>query len=368
MDRPLSVAVIGGGNVAQEAYLPLLMTLRQRGAVDRVVVVDVNADQLAIVEQGFPVECSLEIDDVLNDETIDIVVVLTSMLHHGSLSLRALRAGKSVLVEKPMATTLDEAAELVALSKTSKGLLVCAPHVTLSPDFQRMLRIVQDGSVGRPLLGRARYGWDGPEWGRWFYEQGGGPLFDLGVYSITSLTALLGPAAIVSALSTLTRPERTVEGVRTAVQTDDTYQIVLRHEGGALSTVTTAFGMQKYRGPAVEVYGLDGTVQLLGDDWAPEGLELWTNASQRWSVFEGVSRNWPWTDGLTHLVDCVRTGSTPYITPEHSYHVLEIMFRAMESAQTGVVQEVTSRFDAPTPRHAAASAAPAHDRTRMTLE
>ena len=65
-------------------------------------------------------------------------------------------------------------------AKASDRLLVCAPHIVLSPTYQEMHRRVQDGEVGPLYLGRARYGWSGPWWGQWFYQPGGGSLFDLG--------------------------------------------------------------------------------------------------------------------------------------------------------------------------------------------
>jgi len=204
------------------------------------------------------------------------------------------------------------------------------------------------------VLARARYGWNGPDWGQWFYGPGGGPLFDLGVYNVTSLTGLLGPCRSVTAMSTLSRPTRVVDGEEIEVQTDDTFQITLELGGVAggqsvLSTVTTAFGMQQYLSPAVEVYGLDGTIQMLGDDWAPDGLQVWKNSVGAWQTYYSKSRYWPWTDGLRHLIDCVRTGQRPYTRPDHALHVLEIMLKAMESAASGTTQKVSSTFDPPEP-------------------
>lgn len=350
MSTPLSIGVIGSGSVAQGAYLPLLTTLRSQGKVRRVVVSDVRREALDIVAEAFPIDgVTQDPYAVIEDPDIDIVAVLTSMPEHAALTKAALLAGKSVMVEKPMATTLEEAAELLRIAETSPGHLLCAPHVLLSPDYQAMHRAIQDGRIGRPTLARARYGHDGPSWGAWFYKVGGGPLFDLGVYALTSLTGLLGPVTRVTALAARARSERIVDGELTKVETDDTYQLVIEHEGGALSTVTTAFGMQRYKSPAMEVYGLEGTVQMLGDDWAPEGLELWTNEVGAWQLFDSASRNWPWTDGLTHLIDCVRNGTEPYTSAAHAYHVLDIMFAALASAESGRVQTVDSRFVPPLP-------------------
>ena len=76
-------------------------------------------------------------------------------------------------------------------AKASDRLLVCAPHIVLSPTYQEMHRRVQAGEVGPLYLGRARYGWSGPWWGQWFYQPGGGSLFDLGVYNLTSPVRVL---------------------------------------------------------------------------------------------------------------------------------------------------------------------------------
>jgi predicted dehydrogenase len=243
-----------------------------------------------------------------------------------------------------MGTTLQEGREVLDAARSSSGLLLCAPHVLLSRDYQRMYRTILDGGIGRPVAARARYGWDGPDWSPWFYSRGGGPLFDLGVYNVTSLTGLLGPVARVACMSSLARPRRRIAGHVIDVELPDTFQVTLEHHSGALSTVTTAFGMQKYKGPAIEVYGLEGTIQMLGDDWAPEGLEHWSNTVGAWKLLDSESRYWPWTDGLTHLLDCIRTGSRPYTPVEQAFHVLEIMLAAERAAESGTTQDVTSTF------------------------
>ena len=98
------------------------------------------------------------------------------------------------------------------LSRRSPGLLVCAPHILLSPTFRAVHAAVRSGEVGRLLSARARYGWAGPDWNEWFYQPGGGSLFDLGVYNVTSLCALFGPARRVTAMVGVAIPERVVNG------------------------------------------------------------------------------------------------------------------------------------------------------------
>jgi predicted dehydrogenase len=130
---------------------------------------------------------------VIGSPDVDLVLILTSMPEHAGLAHAALEAGKHVLVEKPLATTLAEAEALVQFAARARGYFVCAPFTILSPTFQMLSRRISRGDIGQPCLARARYGWSGPWWSEWFYQTGGGCLFDLGVYCLTSLTGLLGP-------------------------------------------------------------------------------------------------------------------------------------------------------------------------------
>jgi predicted dehydrogenase len=286
-------------------------------------------------------------DAVIGHEDVDIALVLTSMSEHGPLARAALEAGKHVLVEKPMATSAEEAAQLLGLSERSEGLLVCAPHILLSPTFRAIHAAVRAGEIGRLLNARARYGWAGPDWGSWFYEPGGGSLFDLGVYNVTTLCALFGPARRVTAMVGVAIPEREVNGRIVQVEADDNAQVVLDFGKGRFASVTTGFTMQKYRSPAIELYGSEGTIQLLGDDWAPEGWELWRNAEGAWRVFPESDPHWQWTEGLRHLVDCVESGRPTITRPEHALHALEIMLAAQAAGRDGVAREIESGFPDP---------------------
>jgi len=243
-----------------------------------------------------------------------------------------------------MATSLAEAGELVELSRRAPGLLVCAPHIVLSPTFRAVHEAPRSGAAGRLLSARARYGWAGPWWSEWFYRSGGGALFDLGVYNVTSLCALFGPAQRVTAMVGVAIPERTVDGRTIRVEAEDNAHVLLDFGAARFAVVTTGFTMQKYRSPALELYGSEGTIQLLGDDWAPEGWELWRNDEGAWRVHPESEPNWQWTVGLRHLVDCVETGRPTITRPEHAYHALEIMLAAQAAGRDGAARTIESDF------------------------
>lgn len=362
---PLRLGVIGCGNVL-EAYRLALDDLELRGWA-MVQAVCGRETQRSRAESLFPGTAFLtNADDIISSPEIDGIVILTSMAEHARLAMAALGSGKHVLVEKPMATTLDDAQELLDCARRSRGLLMCAPFTVLSPTFRIIGHRVSRGEIGKICSARARYGWAGPWWSEWFYRQEGGCLFDLGVYCLTSLTGLLGPVRRVSAMCNVAIPERVVNGRPVQVTVEDNAQVLLEFESDALGVVTTGFTMQQYRSPALELYGATGTLQMLGDDWDPDGYELWQNAVGGWLLFKETHPNWSWTDGLRHLVECVRTGTRPIVTPEQAFHVLEIMVKARESSRTGAAVKVSSRFKALEFRDVAAHEAAhlSHDRTR----
>ena len=357
MGKTVGVGVIGLGSVS-EKYVPNVRQVNLAGTPCEVrIACDVRPGLAERARDWNIPAFTTDYEEVLGRDDVDIVLVLTSMQTHGSLTRAALNAGKHVLVEKPLSMDLGEAAELVALAKTSKGHLVCAPHVTLSKTYQEMWRRVNSGDIGKVLSARGLYGWAGPDWGAWFYEPGGGPMFDLGVYNVTTLTGLIGPARRVMAMSGTAIPERIVENRKIKVQTEDNTQLLLDFGDQCFAVVTTGFTIQKYRCAGIELYGTKGTIQMLGEDWDPAGYELWRNEHGAWEVYDHRSQ-WPWTDGIRDLIQAVHDGRAPVNTPEHAYHVLEIMTKSFESARLGQALPIVSTFTPPRFDKAGATVAP----------
>ena len=124
------------------------------------------------------------------------------------------------------------------------------------------------------------------------------------------------------------------------MQAEDNAHVLIDFGDARFAVVTTGFTMQQYRSPCIELYGTHGVLQMLGDDWAPEGYELWRNDRAVWEVHPETEPAWPWTDGLRHLVECVETGAAPVTRPEHAYHALEIMLAAQAAGADGLAREI----------------------------
>jgi predicted dehydrogenase len=369
------VGVVGGGSIAK-AHVIAVRSLRSYFGGDGrdpevVVIADVVPEAAEQAARAYGVErWTADWRSLVEDDGIDLVTIAVPNDQHEAVAVAAARAGKHVLSEKPLATTLAEADELVELAARGPGLLVAAPFTLLSPTYQAIARRIQRGDIGKPCSARGRYGWSGPWWSEWFYRAGGGPVFDLACYNITSLTGWLGPVERVTALTGIAVPERVVDGKPLAAGVEDNAQILLDFGGSCFGAVTSGFTMQQYRSPALEVYGTDGTLQMLGDDWDPDGYEYWHNPAGCWQVYKETAPDWPWADGLRHAVECIRTGAKPLVTPEHARHVLEVMLAAHESGRDGSAKLIRSRFARPEfpDQNLVEPAHLMHDRSRKELD
>jgi predicted dehydrogenase len=343
---PVRVGIIGCGRVLTGPYRPVLRKLLADDEVVVTIACDVQLGREASVRAAFAIDrFTTAYRSVLDADDVDLVMILTPPASHAQLAIDALEAGKHVLVEKPLALAMRDADRILDAARATSRYLVCAPFVTLSPTYQAIQEIVRAGRIGRVLTARSIYGWAGPDWGPWFYRgQGGGPLFDLGVYNLTTLTGLIGPVRRVTAISGIGIPERVVDGASMRVEVDDSFQILLDFGDAVFASLTTGFTIQQLRTPAVELYGSTGTIQMLGADWQPDGYEIWENEIGAWTTVAETSPDWSYMDGLRHLVVSIRNGTAPSLAAEHAVHVLELMLLAIESSRDGRTRELATSF------------------------
>ncbi len=174
-----------------------------------------------------------------------------------------------------------------------------------------------------------------------------GPLAEAGIYNLKSLTALVGPVAEVYAAETTAVVAREIGGRTVEGLDPDVSHVVLRHVSGALSSVVSSQAVQRYHRPGLELYGTEGTVNLLGDDWDPLGFEIWRNEDGCWSTYEPLDATWLWAEGLREAVDAVVEGRPPLVHPDHDLHLLEVVDAARISAREGRPVAVMSRHEIP---------------------
>jgi predicted dehydrogenase len=345
--RPVRFAILGCGSAA-EAYARHLHRAAERGEAELAWLCDRREDKRDRVTArlGCP-NYTADYAALLRRPDVDAVIVLTPMSLHAAHAVEALRAGKHVLVEKPMATRLSEARALAALARRSPGLLLCAPFTLLSATYRRVWHLVRRGAIGTIHSAYGLYGWAGPDWADWFYRRDGGALFDLGIYNLQALCGLLGSVRRVIAAGGTAVPVRIVAGRAVRVEAEDIVHATLDFGGNRFATIVCGFTIQRSNRPALELYGTEGTINVLGETWGPDGFEQWSNRRQSWERFPEAEPHWPWTAGVDHLVACVQRRTRPAVTPEQGVHLLEVMLAARRSLAQGRAVPIRSRFPAP---------------------
>ena len=179
---------------------------------------------------------------------------------------------------------------------------------------------------------------------------------DLGVYNLTSLTGLLGPAKSITAMVSIVTPERTVEDKgRIKVEEEDNAMILMDHGKGVISHLQSGFNYFNNHGHdggkqtrhTIEVIGSKGLMSMVGYDWAPKGVDLATEDAPAFERFATDPQGYKWQIGAALAAEFLVTGKELLVTAEHALHVIEIITAARESSATGKRIELTSTFKWP---------------------
>jgi predicted dehydrogenase len=370
--NPLRVGILGAGMIAtvEPGYLPGLRRLRGRIEVTAIASrTRARARQVAR-DWDIPVVCG-NLDEMLARGDVDAVVNLTPIAAHHETSLRILAAGKHLVTEKPLASTLAQADELIEAAAQGGLLIVCAPMDILKREWAQARRLIGEGAIGKVAFARVQSSHGGPAamaWPAdpsWFYAKGAGPLFDMGVYGLDRITAVLGPARAVAAMSGVTAPVRRArggpfDGLEIPVTEPDNNLVLLDFGDATFAVVDASFTVMATRSPEMEVFGLGGTlvvnrpdtaygrgqlpIELFRVDAAP-GLPGWVtphslDAETRADRTQVLAR----ASLVEHLADCLDAGTQPLPSAVRARHVLEIMLAAQRAAATGQTVPLTTTF------------------------
>ncbi len=210
MEKKIKIGVIGCGNISS-IYFEQAKTFDILEVAACADLVMERAHERA-AKYGIPRACS--VDELLADPEIQIVVNLTTPGSHAGVALASLRAGKSVYNEKPLTINREDAQQILKLAD-EKGLRVgAAPDTFMGAGLQTCRKLIDEGAIGEPVAATAFMVCHGHEsWHpdpEFYYQVGGGPMFDMGPYYLTALVSLIGPVKSVAGITRITFPERTI--------------------------------------------------------------------------------------------------------------------------------------------------------------
>ena len=363
----LRIGIIGCGDVAHRHYLPGIASRAES------VVVAAAADPrpeaaeqvaAAVADWSPGTATFTDAERMLEEENLDGVFDLTPAPLHGSVNRAILEAGAACYSEKPIASAVATATELIDLAASRRLLLLCAPGSALTARFRWLKDLAGSGRLGRPTLAVAHHADAGPaNWREYtgdptpFYREGVGPVFDHGVYRLHEMTMVLGPVRRVQAMGSIAIPRRRIRGgpqtgQTIEVTTPDHVLIHLEFASGALGQLLASFGTLDTLAPWLELHFTDGLVSFGGKSWEPDApVSVYTDdesddAREGWAhrvevpgdAFNTVEM------GARHFIACLLGEEQPVLTAEHARHVLEVILAAYASIEDGRVHETATTF------------------------
>lgn len=307
---------------------------------------------------AIPRACS--VPRLLADPRIEIVVNLTTPDAHAEIALAVLQAGKHVYNEKPLAVTREDGARILGIAK-EKGLIVgAAPDTFLGGAIQTCRKLIDEGRIGKPvaaaafMLNHGHEHWHpDPEF---YYQPGGGPMFDMGPYYLTALVSLLGSVQEVGAFAATTFAERTITsqphyGARIKVNTPTHIAGLMRFANGAIGTIVTSFDVWAHELPHIEIYGSEGSLSVPDPNRFGGAVAVRDAEAEEWSsapLTHGYIEKHRGI-GVADMAYALRCGRPHRAHGQMAYHVLDIMHSFLDSSRSGAHITMESLCERPAP-------------------
>lgn len=331
----VKVGVIGCGSIARYRHLPEYQT---HPDVVITAVCDIALQRAQAVAQTYGAKAYTNYIDLLNDEEISAVSICTPNVFHAPMSIAALEAGKHVLCEKPMATTIAEAEQMNDAAKGCGKILMIGHNQRFVPSHQKAKTMIAQGEIGKIYSFRTSFGHSGPEaWSidgidSWFFKKDQaviGAMGDLGVHKADLLRYLLGEEIIEVAAFVETSAKKDAN-------VDDSAICILRTESGIIGSLAASWSYIKEDNSTI-IYGEKAVLRIEDDptysliihhkDGRTETFELGHIQSNE----EGGQHD---SGVIRSFIDSVVNQKEPPITGMEGLKSLKVILAAMESNAT----------------------------------
>ena len=354
--RKVNVGVVGCGNISS-IYLEMGQTFE---ILKMAAVADLIPERAKAQAEKYHIAKVYSVKEMLADPEIDIVLNLTIPNAHGEVALQALEAGKSVYNEKPLAIKREDGLKMLEIAKAKKLLVGGAPDTFLGGGLQTCRKLIDDGWIGQPVAATAFMLCHGHEsWHpapEFYYQVGGGPMFDMGPYYLTALVSLMGPVSRVTGSARITFPERTITsqplyGKKVTVEVPTHVAEILDFASGAIATIVTSFDVWSAEVPRIEIYGTAGSLSVPDPNSFGGPVRVRRAGANEWSeipLTHGYATN-SRSLGVADMAYALRTHRPARASGELTYHVLDIMHAVHDASLAGKHINLASTCAQPAP-------------------
>ncbi len=340
--KKLNVGIVGCGNISGIYF----KTCAQLATTQITACADLLIDRAQAKAQEFKIPKACSVDEILADPKIDIILNLTIPKAHAEVALAALKAGKHVYGEKPLAVNRDDGLKILEAAKRKKLRVGSAPDTFLGGGIQTCRKLIEDGWIGDPIGATAFMTCHGHEsWHpdpEFYYKVGGGPMLDMGPYYLTALVNLMGPVQRVSGATRVTFPTRTItsqpkNGTVIKVDTPTHIAGTLEFASGAVGTIITSFDVWAAQLPRIEIYGTLGSLSVPDPNGFGGTVKIFRPGQSDWAEVPlafGYAENSRGL-GVADMAAAIQSGRPHRASGELAFHVLDVMLAFEEASTAG---------------------------------
>ncbi|MBQ3756541.1 MAG: Gfo/Idh/MocA family oxidoreductase [Oscillospiraceae bacterium] len=283
-------------------------------------------------------------DELLADPEIDAVSVCAANNAHAELSIKALKAGKHVLCEKPMAISLADCEEMVRVAKEQGKRLMIGQNQRLTNAHQLAKKMIADGEIGKVITFRTTFGHGGPEtWSitpgknTWFFDKtkaAMGAMADLGIHKTDLIQFLLGENVVRTTAKLTTLDKRGADG--NLIGVDDNAICIYEMASGVIGTMTASWTYYAAEDNSTVFYGTEGEMRIY-DDPAHSIVVKKKGEEPKYFDVEQIQTNDNQTKSgiIDAWIDCLMEDREPDISGENVLSAMRAVFASMESSETG---------------------------------
>ncbi len=350
--KKINVAIVGCGNISG-IYLKNLTTRWEHIKV--YAVADLNPQSASRAATEYQIPNIMTLDEILTDDNVDIVLNLTTPHVHFEIAKRVLESRKHIYLEKPLSLTYAQGKELVDYADAHGLYIGCAPDTFMGAGISTCKDLIERGVIGDVIGATAFMVCHGHEsWHpnpEFYYQEGGGPMFDMGPYYLTALTEMMGNACYVAGMTTVGYKERTItsepkKGKVIQVEVPTHINGLIRFESGSIANMITSFDVWGSTLPCLEIHGTLGSIQC--PDPNGFGGTVKCKASDR--PFEEVPYVNEYSEncrgiGLADMAQAILSKTPTFRANGHrALHVLEIMEKIHTSDKNKSIEMIHTRF------------------------
>ncbi|GAA1434963.1 Gfo/Idh/MocA family oxidoreductase [Microlunatus lacustris] len=348
---PVGVGIIGAG-VISKTYIENLTSF----ADTRVVAVgDLYPEAAKARAEEFGIAAAGDVSVVLDHPDVELVVNLTIPVAHAEVAGQAIAAGKHVWNEKPLALDRESGRALLEAADAAGLRVGCAPDTFLGAGLQKTRQLLEAGEIGTPLTALVLMQSPGPEsWHpnpAFLFQEGAGPLFDIGPYYLTALTQFFGPVRSVAAIPSKARETRTIgsgpkAGEVFEVTVPSQYAALVQFESGQSATMIYSFDSAQKR-TLLEVTGTEGTMLVPDPNMFAGDVAVRRATDDDFSVVAETTELSSRGTGALDMARAIREGRPHRAQGALAFHVLDTMIAVAESGEQGQFVPVQSTVDKP---------------------